>query len=101
MRSVVQLSFKCHGKCDLSLWPTSPRIDPLKRARFLEVSVRDLQPFDHDRRDQVQAGPAVNQHLAHPEVAYCWRNQQRQTPNRGSAIRLVLSVKDEGRAGPL
>ena len=31
----------------------------MKRARFLEVSIRDLQPFEHDGRDQVQAGPAV------------------------------------------
>ena len=56
---VVQLSSKRHGQCDLPLRLAPPRIDPLKRARFLEVSIRNLQPFDHNGRDQVQTDPAV------------------------------------------
>ena len=56
---VVQLAYKRHRQRDLPLRLAPSQVDPLKRARFLEVSIRFLQPFDHDRRDQVQAGPVV------------------------------------------
>ena len=54
-RPVVLLASECHGQRDLSLWLAPPRVNPLERARLLEVSIRDLQPLDHNRRDQVQA----------------------------------------------
>ena len=46
---VVQITSKSHGQRDLSLWLTSSRVDPLKHARFFEVSVRNLQLLDHGR----------------------------------------------------
>ena len=60
LRPVVQLAAKRHRQRDLPLRLAPSRVDPLKRARLLEVPIRDLQPLDHDRQDQVQNGPAID-----------------------------------------
>lgn len=56
---IVQLTPKHNGQRDFTFRLAPSRVDPLKRARLFEVSIRNLQLLDHSGRDQIQTGPAL------------------------------------------
>src|SRR6187401_122479 len=100
LRPEVELPAKGHWQSNLPLQLAPPRVYFLERTGFFELAVWDLEFLDHSRGDQVQAGPAVNQHFGDLEVADGGRNQHRQAPDRSGAVRVVLKIKNDGRAGP-
>src|SRR5215216_6660546 len=95
---VVQLSPKRHRQCDLSLRMTPSGINSLKRVGGFQLILCYLKLADDCRGDQIQPGPAVHQHLRDLEVANCWRDQQWQASDHSGTVRMILLVKDDGRA---
>src|SRR4051812_7781033 len=69
LSSEVELPAKGHRQSDLPLGLAPPRVDSLERTGLFELAVRDLEFLDHSGGDQVQPGPAVNQHFGDLEVA--------------------------------
>ena len=69
---VIQLSPECHRQHDLPLRTTLVGVDPLERASNLKLFLCYLKFADDLRRNQIQPGPAINQHLRDLEVAICW-----------------------------
>src|SRR6187399_896392 len=72
LRPEIELSAKGHWQSDLPLGLAPSRVYSLERPGFFELAVWDLEFLDHSRGDQVQAGPAVNQHFGDLEVADSW-----------------------------
>src|SRR3954471_14959543 len=69
LSSEVELPAKGHRQSDLPLGLAPPRVDSLERTGLFELAIWDLEFLDHSRGDQVQPGPAVNQHFSDLEVA--------------------------------
>jgi hypothetical protein len=77
---------------------TPAGINSLKRAGDLQLILYYLKLADNLWGNQIQPGPAIHQHLCDLEVVDYWRDQQWQTSYRGGAVRMILFIKNDGRA---